>query len=280
MTENLAARNLTLDYGRTTVVDALDLDIHPGRFTALLGPNGCGKSTILRALAGLLRPADGEVILDGRSIAQTGTKALARRVGILAQAATAPDGLTVEDLVRQGRYPHRSIFQPWQEDDRRAVENALARTALTDLRDRPIDRLSGGQRQRAWIAMTLAQESSIVLLDEPTTYLDLGHQVEVLSLMRQLVDRSGATIVAVLHDLVQAARHADRIVLLAGGRIMAQGEPKDVLTPDNLRAAFGVEIVVLTDPDTGAPICLPRSARPGDAPLQQECGASLDSTNI
>lgn len=257
----LAARKASMGYGEGAVVRELDLDIPPGRFTALLGPNGCGKSTILRSLAGLHRLQGGEVLLDGKPIARQPARAIARRVGILAQSAAPPDGLTVEDLVRQGRYPHRSIFGSWGARDTEAVETALRLTALEDLRHRPVAALSGGQRQRAWIAMTLAQQSDILLLDEPTTFLDLAHQIEVLGLMRRLVDREGATVVAVLHDLIQAARFADRLVLVREGRIVAQGAPAEVLTPANVQAVFGVEIVTLQDPDSAAPICLPRALR-------------------
>lgn len=257
----LATRNASMGYGNGDVVSGLDLEIAPGRFTALLGPNGCGKSTILRSLAGLHRLHGGEVLLDGKPIARQSARAIARRVGILAQSASPPDGLTVEDLVRQGRYPHRSIFGSWSETDAEAVETALRLTALEDLRHRPVGNLSGGQRQRAWIAMTLAQQSDILLLDEPTTFLDLAHQIEVLGLMRRLVDREGATVVAVLHDLIQAARYADRLVLVRDGRIAAEGPPGEVLTPENVRAVFGVEVITLTDPDSDAPICLPRQSR-------------------
>lgn len=262
MTEGLVAEGVAIGYGRGRVVEGLDLCIPPGRFTALIGPNGCGKSTILRALAGLQRPEAGRILLDGGDIARIGAKALARRVGLLAQSAAAPEGLRVEELVRQGRYPHRPFLGGWRAEDAAAVEAALARTGLSPLRDRPLDELSGGQRQRAWIAMTLAQESGILLLDEPTTYLDLAHQVEVLGLMRRLVDAEGATVVAVLHDLTQAARYADRLALVRAGRIVAEGPPAEVLTVEAVREVFGVEAAILTDPETGGPLCLPRRIQP------------------
>ncbi|MBY6153778.1 ABC transporter ATP-binding protein [Vannielia litorea] len=258
----LAARTLRLAYGATPVIEGLDLAIEPGRFTALVGPNGCGKSTLLRALAGLHAPAAGQVVLDGASIARRSTRALAREIGLLAQSGSPAEGMTVEELVAQGRYPHRSVLGPWRARDQEAVEEALALTSLTDLRDALVDRLSGGQRQRAWIAMVLAQQSTILLLDEPTTYLDLAHQVEVLGLMERLVKDHGATVVAVLHDLSQAARHADTMVALKAGRIAAAGPPSEVVTPEVLRAAFNVEATVLTDPDTGTPLCLPRRTVP------------------
>ncbi|MBY6047859.1 ABC transporter ATP-binding protein [Vannielia litorea] len=258
----LAARTLRLAYGATPVIEGLDLAIEPGRFTALVGPNGCGKSTLLRALAGLHAPASGQVVLDGASIARRSTRALAREIGLLAQSASPAEGMTVEELVEQGRYPHRSVLGPWRARDQEAVEEALALTSLTDLRNSLVDRLSGGQRQRAWIAMVLAQQSTILLLDEPTTYLDLAHQVEVLGLMERLVKEYGATVVAVLHDLSQAARHADTMVALKAGRIIAAGPPSEVVTPEVLRTAFNVEATVLTDPDTGTPLCLPRRTVP------------------
>lgn len=260
MAEGLVAAGVALSYGRNRIVEGLDLRIPPGRFTALLGANGCGKSTILRALAGLHRPDAGAVRLDGADMATLGARARARRIGLLAQNATAPEGLTVEELVRQGRYPHRPLLGGWSTADAAAVEAALRSTATTGLRARPLERLSGGQRQRAWVAMTLAQESDILLLDEPTTWLDLAHQADLLGLLRRLVDTAGRTVVAVLHDLIQAARHADHIVLLGPGRILAQGAPSDVLTPDALRAAFGVEVIIVKDPDTGGPLCLPYSS--------------------
>lgn len=253
----LSADALTLGYDKRQIIDGLSLDIAQGELTVLIGPNGCGKSTILRALAGLHPVTAGRVVVNGRDLAGLGSKALARQVGILSQGASVPDGLSVEDLVRQGRYPHRSLFGPWRDEDSAAVRRALDLTGLTAMRDTPVDRLSGGQRQRAWIAMSLAQETDILLLDEPTTYLDIGHQIEVLDLMRRLVDDNGATVVAVLHDMIQAARHADRIILLHQGRILAEGRPAEVLTPKHLETAFGVRVTVLEDPLTGAPICLP-----------------------
>ena len=259
----LQAEGVSLAYGRDArVVEGLNLAIGKGRFTALLGPNGSGKSTVLRAFAGLHALERGEIVLEGHSIARMGSKKLAREIAILAQSATTPDGMTVEDVVRQGRYPHRSIFGPWRARDAEAVETSLQRTGLADLRHVSIDKLSGGQRQRVWIAMTLAQESRVLLLDEPTTFLDLGHQVEVLGLMRRLVDQGDVTVVAVLHDLFQAGRYADEIVLMKDGRILCHGLPGDVLTRGHLARAYGVDVTVIPDPETGAPICLPRRAAP------------------
>lgn len=254
----LRAERASIGYGGRPVVEDLSLAIPRGGFTALLGPNGSGKSTLLRGLAGLHPLVGGAVLLDGRPIARLPARAVARRIGFLAQGATAPEGLTVGDLVRQGRYPHRSLLGGWTAADSAAVDEAMALTSIAHLRDRRLDTLSGGQRQRAWIAMTLAQQGSILLLDEPTTYLDLAHQVELLELTRHLIETRGATVVAVLHDLNQAARYGDHLVLLKAGRVHAEGPPAAVLTPENLQEVFGVAVAILTDPETGLPLCIPR----------------------
>jgi iron complex transport system ATP-binding protein len=254
----LATEDLSLAYGRNPIVEHLDLAFRTGAFTALLGPNGSGKSTCLRALAGLLAPKGGTVLLDGTSISRLSTRQLALRVGFLHQGPPVPEGLTVQDLVRQGRYPHRSLFGVWSTKDESACEEALMLTGTTDLRHRPLDSLSGGQRQRAWIAVTLAQETDILLLDEPTTFLDLAHQIELMELVVRLV-RRGKTVVAVLHDLNQAARYADHIVLLKAGRLCAAGAPATVLTAPNIHQVFDVAVTVIDDPVTGTPLCLPLS---------------------
>lgn len=254
----LAARNLSAGYGTASVINELSLAIPSGRFTALLGPNGCGKSTLLRALAGLQPLRQGDVLLHGTPIAGMATKALARRIAVLAQGAQTPEGLTVNDLVRQGRYPHRSLLGGWSPRDAATVDDALRLTGMTHLRDRLMDNLSGGQRQRAWIAMTLAQQGDILLLDEPTSYLDLAHQIEVLNLVRDLIDNRKVTVVAVLHDLNQAARYADHMILLKHGALWAEGIPQDVVTADHVRDVFGVEVAILPDPETGTPMCIPR----------------------
>lgn len=261
----LQARAVTVGYAGTAILKNLDLSFPRGQFTALLGPNGCGKSTLLRGLAGLQPLQAGQVELQGTPIQHVATKALARRIAVLAQSAVAPEGLTVTDLVRQGRYPHRSLLGGWSAKDSAQVEEALHLTGLTDLRRRRLEHLSGGQRQRAWIAMTLAQEGDILLLDEPTSYLDLAHQIEVLALVRDLVDRRGVTVIAVLHDLNQAARYADHMVLLhggqAGGQIHMRGAPDVVLTPPNIRQVFGVDVTVIPDPETGTPLCIPKQTQ-------------------
>lgn len=255
----LAAAQVSVAYGRTVVVENLDLAILGGAFTVLVGPNGCGKSTMLRTLAGLLSPKSGSIMLEGRPIARLSAKETARRVGILSQGPVAPDGLTVLDLVRQGRYPHRSLFGRWSAQDDEACEEALKLTGMDALRDRLLDSLSGGQRQRAWIAMTLAQQTGILLLDEPTTFLDLSHQIEVMELIVGLVRDRGKTVVAVLHDLNQAARYANHMVLLKGGRVVAAGHPDTVMTAETVESVFGVTSIIMRDPVAGTPMCIPAS---------------------
>ncbi|MBB3810248.1 ABC transporter ATP-binding protein [Pseudochelatococcus contaminans] len=258
---DLTASNLTIAYGNEIIVDDLALSIPGQAFTALIGPNGSGKSTILRALAGLLNVGNGAVMLDGQSIARLGVKDLARRIGMLAQGPVPPEGLTVLDLVKQGRYPHRSLFGRWRREDDDACEEALHLTNMEELRNRALESLSGGQRQRAWIAMALAQETPILLLDEPTTFLDLAHQIEVMELIADLVDRRGKTIVAVLHDLNQAARYADYMVMLKAGSILAKGDPNEVMTASMIERVFGVVGNIVPDPVTGTPLCIPLAPR-------------------
>lgn len=253
----LTARDLTLAYEDRTVVPGLDLDIPDGRVTVIIGPNACGKSTTLRALGRLLRPAGGAVLLDGTELARLPTRQIARRIGLLPQTPVAPEAITVADLVARGRQPHQRWWQQWSEEDERAVTEAMARTATTDLADRPVDALSGGQRQRVWIAMALAQETGLLLLDEPTTYLDLAHQVEVLDLVRRLNREEGRTVVLVLHDLNQAARYADHLIAFRAGRVVAEGAPAEVVTAPLVREIFGLECVVVPDPVTGSPLVVP-----------------------
>ncbi|MBK3391712.1 ABC transporter ATP-binding protein [Streptomyces sp. DEF1AK] len=265
----LTARDLTLAYEARTVVPGLDLDIPDGRVTVIIGPNACGKSTTLRALGRLLRPAGGAVLLDGAELARLPTRQIARQVGLLPQTPVAPEAITVADLVARGRQPHQRWWQQWSEEDERAVTEAMARTATTDLADRPVDALSGGQRQRVWIAMALAQETGLLLLDEPTTYLDLAHQVEVLDLVRRLNREQGRTVVLVLHDLNQAARYADHLIAFREGRVVAEGTPAEVVTAGLIREIFGLECVVVPDPVTGSPLVVPGApwdARPAPEP--------------
>jgi len=261
MTDLLHTKGLSLSYdSNTIIVHGLDLQIQRGSITALVGANGCGKSTLLRGLSRLLKPHNGSVHLDGQDIHAMKARDLAKQLGILPQSPTAPEGLTVHELVAQGRYPHQSWFQQWSEKDERIVEEALTTTNLTMFADRPVDTLSGGQRQRAWIAMALAQQTDVLLLDEPTTYLDLAYQMDVLDLLDDL-NTQGRTIVMVLHDLNQAARYADTIVALRGGQIVAQGVPEEVMTPENILQVFGLQAEVVTDPVTGTPMCVPIGRR-------------------
>ncbi|MBO9531768.1 MAG: ABC transporter ATP-binding protein [Solirubrobacteraceae bacterium] len=253
----LEARELRVGYGDVRAVDGLDLAIPGQQFTMIVGANGCGKSTLLRSLARLLKPEAGSVLLDGRDILRTPSREVARRLGLLPQSPVAPEGLTVHDLVARGRYPHQGLFRQWSPEDEAAVEHALAATGVHDLADRHIDALSGGQRQRAWIAMVLAQETELVLLDEPTTYLDLAHQVEVLDLLDELVRDHGRTVVAVLHDINQACRYADHLVALVSGRIHAAGRPEDVVDAAFIQDVLGLASHVGVDPITGTPLVLP-----------------------
>jgi iron complex transport system ATP-binding protein len=253
----LAGHDLVLGYGGKPVIEGLSLQIAHGKITVLVGANASGKSTLLRALGRLLRPGAGEVLLDGKAIASLSTREVARRLAILPQGPVAPEALTVRQLVAQGRYAHQRLLRRWSAEDEVALENALQATDIRDLAGRPVDELSGGQRQRAWIAMALAQETELLLLDEPTTYLDLAHQVSVLELIAQLNIRDGRTIVMVLHDLNQAARYADQIVALREGAIVAAGPAAQIITEANVRTVFDVEVRIIKDPVTGGPLCVP-----------------------
>lgn len=253
----LTTRKLTLAYDGTVVISDLDLAIPAGKITVLVGSNGCGKSTLLRSLARLLKPRQGTVYLDSASIFKLSTKEVAKRLGILPQGPVAPEGLTVRDLVAQGRYPHQGWLQQWSQEDEWLVEQALAITDMTALAGRSLDTLSGGQRQRAWIAMALAQNTEILLLDEPTTFLDLAHQIEVLDLLYELNQAKGRTIVMVLHDLNQACRYADHLVAIAQGQVVAQGAPVQIMTEALVREVFGLESRIIQDPVAGTPLCIP-----------------------
>ncbi|MDQ0752921.1 iron complex transport system ATP-binding protein [Streptomyces africanus] len=255
-TARLAARGVTVGYGARTVIDDLDVAIPPGVITTIIGPNGCGKSTLLRTLSRLLKPSRGSVVLDGDDIARLRTRDVARKLGLLPQAPVAPEGLTVADLVARGRHPHQSWLRQWSSDDAEVVERALAMTGVSDLADRPVDALSGGQRQRVWISMTLAQGTDLLLLDEPTTYLDLAHAMDVLDLVDDLHE-SGCTVVMVLHDLNLAARYSDNLVVMRAGSILAQGHPRDVLTAELLHEAFGLHAKVIDDPVGDRPLIVP-----------------------
>ncbi|PRY11731.1 ABC transporter ATP-binding protein [Kineococcus rhizosphaerae] len=261
----LRGQDLTLAYDERTIAAGLDIEIPDGSFTVVVGPNACGKSTVLRALARMLKPTVGSVFLDGQHIHSLPSKEVARRLGLLPQTATAPDGITVADLVARGRFPHQKLLRQWSADDERAVDAAMAWTQVDDLAERTVDELSGGQRQRVWIAMALAQETPILLLDEPTTYLDIAHQIEVLDLCAQLHEEQDRTLVAVLHDLNHAARYATHLVALKAGRVVAQGDPARIVTADLVEEVFGLPCVVIPDPETGTPLVVPRAraARPG-----------------
>jgi iron complex transport system ATP-binding protein len=270
----LSAENLALAYDNKLIISELQLAIPDGKITALVGPNGCGKSTLLRGMARLLAPKRGQVFLDGKAIHSMSSKALARQLGILPQSPSAPEGLTVRELVAQGRYPHQSWFQQWSRDDEAITLQALRTTDMLELADRPLDTLSGGQRQRAWIAMALAQETSILLLDEPTTYLDLAYQIEVLDLLHDL-NQAGRTIVMVLHDLNQACRYAHNLVAMRDGTIWGQGEPADLLTKRMVAEVFRVNARIISDPITGTPMCIPlgRASAPRQQPTEHSAPA-------
>ncbi|MFB7827113.1 ABC transporter ATP-binding protein [Streptomyces hydrogenans] len=264
----LTARGLTLAYENRVVVEDLDLEVPDGKVTVIVGPNACGKSTTLRALGRLLKPVRGAVLLDGEELAKLPTKRIARSIGLLPQTPVAPEAITVADLVARGRQPHQAWWKQWSEEDERAVTEAMARTDVAALADRSVDELSGGQRQRVWIAMALAQETDLLLLDEPTTYLDIAHQVEVLDLVRRLNRTRGRTVVLVLHDLNQAARYADHLIAMKAGRVVAQGAPAEIVTDAMVRDVFGLPAVVVPDPVTGSPLVVPGA--PWDAAVSSD----------
>ncbi len=253
----LAARDLRLAYDDRLVVDGLSITIPAGRITVIVGANACGKSTLLRGLARLLKPRGGEVLLDGADIGRLPTREVARRLGILPQQPVAPEGITVADLVGRGRSPHQRWLRQFSPEDELAVMAALDATEIADLADRSVDELSGGQRQRVWIALALAQGTPLMLLDEPTTFLDLAHQVEVLDLLARLNETEGRTIVAVLHDLNLACRYAHHLVAMKAGAVVAQGPPAAVITPGTVADVFDRACAVIDDPLTGTPLVLP-----------------------
>ncbi len=267
----LTVSRLVAGYGEATVLEGLDLAVAPGQVTAIVGANACGKSTLLRAMSRLLRPRGGRVLLDGKDIHRTAPRALARKLGLLPQSPIAPEGITVLDLVGRGRNPHLGLLSGWSRRDEEAVTAALQATQTLELAERPVDELSGGQRQRVWIAMALAQETELLLLDEPTTFLDIRHQVEVLDLLLDLNRARGTTIVMVLHDLNLASRYCDTLIAMAGGRLHAIGPPDAVLTASMVHQVFGIDSSIVTDPLSGRPMMLPigrhRMAQP---PFQQE----------
>ncbi|ROR95558.1 iron complex transport system ATP-binding protein [Salana multivorans] len=253
----LRAERLRVGYGQSDdILHDVDVAVPEGELTVIVGPNACGKSTLLKALARMLAARQGQVLLDGQPIGTLAPKAVARRLGLLPQGPTAPDGITVSDLVARGRYPHQNLLRQWSARDEQAVVEALLAANVADLADRNVDELSGGQRQRVWIAMALAQETQLLLLDEPTTYLDIAHQVEVLSLTRRL-HRSGRTVVLVLHELHLAFRYATHLIVMREGRIVAEGRPEEIVTADLIERVYDLPCRVVPDPVTGRPLVLP-----------------------
>ena len=257
----LTAKGLTLGYDQRRIVDDLTLAVPDGSFTVIVGANGSGKSTLLRGLARLLNPHSGGVYLDGEQIHRLRSKEVARRLGLLPQGPTAPDGIVVSDLVSRGRHPHVGLLKQWSDRDQTAVDGAMAATGTSDLRNRYVDELSGGQRQRVWIAMALAQQTPLLLLDEPTTYLDIAHQVDVLELCAELHEEHGRTLVVVLHDLNHACRYATHLVAMREGRIVAEGAPTDIVTAELVEKVFGLRCRVIPDPETGTPLVVPARGR-------------------
>lgn len=255
--QTLTANDLTLGYGENIIIDDLNITIPKGEITVLIGGNGCGKSTLLRSMARLLKPKGGDVVLDGADIAKMGTKEVAKNLSILPQSPVTPEGLTVAELVKQGRHPYRGFLKSWSNDDETAVNHALEATNMLELKERSVDSLSGGQRQRAWIALTLAQQTDIILLDEPTTYLDMTHQIDVLDLLFDLNEREGRTVVMVLHDLNLACRYAHHIVAIKDKKVFAQGKPEEIVTCNLVHEVFQMKCDVTFDPTFGTPRCIP-----------------------
>ncbi|MDA5284877.1 ABC transporter ATP-binding protein [Streptomyces sp. NPDC054904] len=261
-TARLRAEDLTLTYDQRTVTTSLDVVIPDHSFTVIIGPNACGKSTLLKALARMIKPRTGEVYLDGAAISTYRSREVARRLGLLPQTSTAPGGITVGDLVARGRYPHQKLLKQWSAEDEAAVAEAMRQTGVLELAERPVDDLSGGQRQRVWLSMVLAQQTSILLLDEPTTFLDIAHQVEVLDLCAELHERKGQTIVAVLHDLNQACRYATHLIVMKpGGVIAAEGDPATIMTAELIQDVFGLSCRIIDDPETGTPLMVPAARK-------------------
>ncbi|MER1975522.1 iron-enterobactin ABC transporter ATP-binding protein [Pseudocitrobacter faecalis] len=253
----LRGEQLTLAYGKKTIAEDLNVTIPDGHFTAIIGPNGCGKSTLLRTLSRLMTPTQGHVFLDGEHIQHYASKEVARRIGLLAQNATTPGDITVQELVARGRYPHQPLFTRWREEDERAVAKAMQATGVTNLASQSVDTLSGGQRQRVWIAMVLAQETAIMLLDEPTTWLDISHQIDLLELLSELNRKQGYTLAAVLHDLNQACRYATHLIALKEGKIVAEGAPGKIVSAELIEQVYGLKCMIIEDPVAGTPLVVP-----------------------
>ncbi|TDQ35414.1 iron complex transport system ATP-binding protein [Aureibacillus halotolerans] len=269
----MKANSLSVGYQEQLILKDLNVTLPKGKITVFLGSNGCGKSTLLRTLARLLKPQGGNVVLDGQDISKQKTKDIAKQLAILPQGPVTPEGLTVLQLVKQGRYPYQNWFKQWSEEDEKAVQKALESTRMTELQDRAVDSLSGGQRQRAWIAMTLAQDTDIILLDEPTTYLDMTHQIEILDLLFELNETEGRTIIMVLHDLNLACRYAHHIVAIRDGCVYAEGEPEEVISPAMVHEVFNMTCQVACDPLFGTPMCIPHGKGRCLQRIQQQEGA-------
>lgn len=250
--------DLAVNFDEEKVLKNISLSLPKNKFTVVIGPNGCGKSTMLRSLNRLIKPTSGEVLLDGKQLHSLSTKQIAQRLGLLPQSPLVPEGLTVYELVSRGRFPHQNFLQPWSLQDQNAVEAAIKATHLEELASRVVDQLSGGQRQRVWVATILAQDTPYILLDEPTTYLDIAHQIELLDLFRKLNLEQGKTLVAVLHDLNHACRYADHLVVMAEGKIIAQGIPEKVVTSELVEQVFGLQCHIIADPVTNTPLIIPR----------------------
>ncbi|MFD1829596.1 MULTISPECIES: ABC transporter ATP-binding protein [Streptomyces] len=263
----LGGEGLTLAYDRRTIAEDLTVAIPDHSFTVIIGPNACGKSTLLRALSRMLRPAAGTVLLDGRDISSLNAKQVARTLGLLPQSSVAPEGISVSELVSRGRYPHQGLLRQWSAEDERVVAESMASTGVAELADRAVDELSGGQRQRVWIAMALAQQTPLLLLDEPTTYLDLAHQIDVLDLCARLHEEEGRTLVAVLHDLNHAARYATHLIAMRDGRVVAAGPPSRIVTAELVEEVFGLPCRVIDDPETGTPLVVPAARRGARQPV-------------